>query len=58
VVASHVGSWILVIAVTVLVADIIVMVIYTFRNGKTDAPKGKVITEKRSLSSMSLGIPP
>lgn len=58
VVASHIGSWILAIAVTVLVADIIAMVIYTIRHGKSDSQKGKVISEKRPLSSMSRGLTP
>jgi hypothetical protein len=56
--AAHVGSWILAVAVTTFVLDLIVMIIYTIRQGKSDDQQGKVITEKRSLTSMSLGVPP
>jgi hypothetical protein len=54
--ASHVGSWILAIAVTTFVLDLIVMSIYTIRQGKSDDRKGTVITEKRAMGSMSIGV--
>jgi hypothetical protein len=51
--ASYIGWGILVLAATVLVADIAAMVIYTIRQGDSDDLKGKVITENRVIGSIS-----
>jgi hypothetical protein len=56
--ASPVGARIGVVAAIVLVADIAAMVIYTLRQGKSDDLKGKVVTENRPMTAMSLGRPP
>jgi hypothetical protein len=56
--AARVGWVVLSFAVTVFVVDVIAVMIYTWRHGESDDQKGKVITESRSLSSMSLGYPP
>ncbi len=56
--ASRIGWAILIFAVTVLVVDLAAMIIHTIRRGESADQKGKVITEDRPLSSMSLGIPP
>lgn len=56
--ASRVGWVVLIFAGTVLVADIAAMTIYTIRQGQSDHLEGKVITENRPLSAMSLRIPP
>ena len=56
--ASRVGWIVVIVAGTVLVADIAVMTIYTIRQGQSDNLEGKVITENRPLSAMSLRIPP
>lgn len=56
--ASGIGRAILIFAVTILVADLAAMIVYTLRYGKSDPTKGKVITENRPLSSMSVGHPP
>jgi len=56
--ASRIGWGILFLAVTVLVADIAAMIIYTIRHGQSGNVKDKVITEDRPLSSVSLRYPP
>jgi len=56
--ASQVGWDILIFAVTVLVAALAAMIVYTLRHGQPDHRQGKVITENQPLTSMSLGIPP
>jgi len=56
--ASRIGWVVLVSAGTVLVADVAAMTIYIVRRGQSDSLKGKVITDNRPLSAMSLRIPP
>ena len=56
--ASRVGWVVLVFAGTVLVLDMAAMTIYIVRRGRSDDLEGKVITENRPLSAMSLRIPP
>jgi hypothetical protein len=56
--APGIGRAISIIAAIVLVADLAAMIVYTLRYGKSDGTKGKVITENRPMTSMSLGIPP
>jgi 1,4-dihydroxy-2-naphthoate octaprenyltransferase len=54
--ASQVGWRILVVAVTVMLADAVAMIVYTIRHGEKDGQKGKVVTENRNLG-MSVGSP-
>lgn len=56
--ASRIGWVVLISAVTVLVADLAAMTIYTIRHGQSDNLGGKVITEKRPLGALSLRYPP
>jgi hypothetical protein len=56
--ASRVGWAVLITAVTVLIADLAAMIVYTLRHGQSDHLKGKVITENRPLGSLTLGYPP
>lgn len=56
--ASRIGLGIVIFAGTVLVADLAAMIVYTLRHGQSDHLQGKVITENRPLSAMSLRIPP
>ena len=55
--ASNIGWWTLVFAVSVLVADLAAMIVYTIRHGQSNNLKGKAVTENRPLSAMSMGIP-
>jgi hypothetical protein len=55
--ASRVGWVVLIFAAIVLVADIAAIAIYIVLRGQSDNLKGKVITENRPLSAMSLRIP-
>lgn len=52
--AAHIGRGILIVAVTVLVASVVAMAIFTIRRGTSDDLHGKVITENRPLN-ISLG---
>lgn len=55
--ASAAGRAILIFAVIVLIVDLVAMTIYTFRHGRSDHSKGRVIRENRPLSGMSSGYP-
>ncbi|MBI3603732.1 MAG: hypothetical protein HY205_04710 [Nitrospirae bacterium] len=57
-IASQVGWALLIFSVIVLVAALAAMIVYTIRYGQSDTLKGKVVTENRPLTGMSLGIPP
>lgn len=55
--ASPLGVRISIVAALVLVAEIAAMTIYTIRQGKSDGLKGKVVTENRPMTAMSVGMP-
>ena len=50
--ASPVGAWMLGIAVSIMFVDMILMVIYTIRHGRTDGEDGKTVTVDRPMSPM------
>jgi 1,4-dihydroxy-2-naphthoate octaprenyltransferase len=50
--AAHIGWFILLAAVTMLVADIAVMVVYTIRHGQSDDQAGKVVTDDSVIGSL------
>jgi len=56
--ASRVGWGVLIFAVAVLVADVAMLIVLTVRHGRSDRPRGEVVTEDRPLGAMHLGQPP
>lgn len=47
--AASLGKWILALAGTIFVADMIALVVYTIRNGESDESEGKVVADDRPL---------